>query len=67
MLANIVELVNAVDAFLQNTAADVFDVGIFVTFAQCGELVEDVLCKAVQIDGAVDFDDVRALIGVEQF
>ena len=67
LLSDIVELVDTVDAFLQNAAADVFDVGIFAAFAQRGELVEDVLCKAVQVDGAVDLDDVRALVGIEQF
>ena len=67
LFPDIVQAVDGVDALAQNTVFDRLHIVRIHTLTNIVQPSEKFACEGVQIYGAVDFYDVRALIAVDEF
>ena len=67
LFPDIVQAVDGVDALAQNTVFDRLHIVRIHTLTNVVQPPEKFACEGVQIYGAVDFYDVRALIAVDKF
>ena len=66
MLANVVHLINGVDALFQDVLLDLFDVIVLKTLSYSRQLLEEISRKLVKRDGAVNLYYVRRLRSIQQ-
>ena len=67
LFPDVVQAVDGVDALAQNTVFDRLHIVRIHTLTNVVQPPEKFACEGVQIYGAVDFYDVRALIAVDKF